>query len=235
MTSALILCVMLATLTPSHASGIQQQQDPLYPFRSSVFLQDDFTTGSTTSGLIGALGWGASVAVTVPGGGTNPGVISLATGAVSGTVARLNSLGSQPYFASLNIASLFRVALQTNDANTTVRVGITDNFTVNPPNNGIYFEKLDADTNWFCVTRSGAVQTRVDSGVAITTSFTNLAHSRNSSGVTFKIDQATVCGLMSTNVPTSGVGQGIHIINSAAASKDIQVDYAELAITGLNR
>jgi hypothetical protein len=35
-----------------------------------------------------------------------------------------------------------------------------------PDNDGVYFEHLNADTNWFAVCRSGAVQTRTDTGVA---------------------------------------------------------------------
>lgn len=218
------------------ASDLQQQQNPLYPYRQSIFLQDDFITGALTSGAIGSLGWSASGTVAVTAITGRPGALNLSTGAVSGTVARLSLIGStSPFIPTLNHAVLFALRLNNNDANTTVRVGVTDNWTLNPAANGIYLEKLDADTNWFCVQRSASVQTRTDSGVAVTTNVDTFAYNRNSSGVQFSINNVAVCGLQTLNIPTTGVGSGFMIINSAAASKSLDVDYAQLIITGLTR
>ena len=221
-------------------SDLQTQKNPLYPYQSSIFLQDEFASGTTASGSVGSLGWNLS-------GGTTTfiaspfsnriGVLRRETGAVSGTLATLQLYqGSSSFlFGTQNQMHIFLTRLVTNDANTTARMGVYNSVGANPPTEGIYFEKLDADTNWFCVTRVGGVQTRTDSTVAVDTNFNQFGFVRNSSGVTWKINYTPVCGTHTTNISTAGMNPGLQIVNSAAATKQIDIDYYQLIVTGLAR
>lgn len=232
----LILCFIgLPVSFLAFGSDLQTQQNPLYPYKSSVWLQDEFLTGNG-SGAFGILGWTTAGTITIEGSLTNrPGIMRLNTGAVSGTQARASFSNSAALDPATNIQNLWVTQLNTNDANTTVRIGLGNSVATSPPGNGIYFEKLDADTNWFCVTRAAAVQTRTDSGVAVNTSFNDFFLNRNSAGVTWKINNSAVCGTHTTNIPTTMISPFVFIINSAAAAKTIDLDYFQVINTGLSR
>lgn len=216
-------------------SDLNTAPNPGYPYNSMVYLQEDFMTGSTASGSIGATGWGAANGTTslLTAETNRPGIMRRDSSAVSGTVATAIWSIINPALDVTN--STFRLRLisrlNTNDANTTVRQGFSNGFGASPPSSGIYFEKLDADTNWFCVLRSGGVQTRTDSGVSVSTNFDTFLIISSSASVTFLINNTpTSCGSMTSNFPAVDLSAGLHIVNSAAASKTIDVDYSELMI-----
>jgi hypothetical protein len=50
------------------------------------------------------------------------------------------------------------------DTNILVRVGVASEMTSDPPTDGVYFEKLAADTSWFRVGRASGTSTRDDTG-----------------------------------------------------------------------
>lgn len=235
-----VVALILGLASPLLASDLTQPQSTLYPYRSTIAVQDDFISGVTTNGSIGDLGWGRSGgATTGQAGETNRlGIFRMATSAVINTIASLFLNGSTVLNVdpALPTSLVWAVRLNTNDANTTARIGLGNTFiTGNPPADGIYFEKLDADTNWFCVTRAAATETRTDSTVAVTTNFTTFSYTRNSSGVQFAIGNVNVCGLLTTNIPTVFSNPGLQIVNSAAADKTIDFDYFEMNISGLTR
>lgn len=222
----------------SFASDFTQQPSVIYPYQSTIEIQDDFMSGGTTSGTLGTLGWSIAGGVsTTPVSTTNRiGLFRKDTSAVAATVAYVilsaQATNTDP---AVPHSILWIAQLNNNDVNTTIRLGAASTFTVSPPAHGIYIEKLDADTNFFCVTRAANVQTRTDSGVAVNTSFNTLAYTRNSSGVQFVINGALVCSVMTTNIPTSFINPGAHIVNSAAAAKTIDLDYFQMKIQGLVR
>lgn len=232
------IVLLILSAASALASDLTIPQSTLYPYKSTIELQDDFISGLTTNGTLGALGW-------IVNGGTNSTVTSIAnrvgifrkdTTGVPSTLAILALYGgSSAIDSALPHRIVWVAALGTNDANTTIRLGTLNSDSVSPPSHGIFIEKLDADTNWFCVTRAGGVQTRTDSTVAITTSYTTFVYTRNSSGVQFSLDGVNVCSLMTTNIPTTFTNPALHIINSAAAAKTVDVDYFEMKITGLTR
>lgn len=219
----------------AYGSDLSTQKSTLYPFNSSVYINDDFLTGSTGSGSIGGLGWISAGTISGLSSDTDhPGLFRLDTSAVSGTQSRISFHNSSGFDPSIPHKITWITRLNTNDANTLVRIGAANSVAGTPPSNGIYFEKLDADTNWFCVTRAGGIQTRTDSGLAVNTNFNTYTYNRNSSGVSFFINNTQVCS-QSTNIPTIFTSMYLFIINSAAASKTLDVDYAEFIITGLTR
>lgn len=233
------LLIFLCLSSSAVASDVTTQQSILYPYKSSIIFQDDFLSGNTTSGAIGSLGWGfTNGSVTILASETNrPGIMRRSTSAVSGTVTatRLNINTSTMFVGNLNHDLMWMARLNTNDANTTVRLGVGNPaFGVAPPDHGIYFEKLDGDTNWFCITRSSAVETRTDSGIAVNTSFNTFAYFNMNGSVAFQLNNATVC-THTTNIPTVVIMPWTHIINSAAADKTLDHDYFQLRLYGLVR
>lgn len=232
------LFAVLLAVTLAHGSTVQQKQSTLFPYQCCFEIQDDFVNGFTSSTSIGLLGW-------ITNGGTttgiapetnHPGLYRRDTSAVSGTATSL-AIGpaTRQILGTENYSMVWIVRLNTNDANTSIQVGALNAFTALSPNSGEYFEKLDADTNWFCVNRNATVQTRVDSGVAVTTNFVTLEFNRNSSGMFFKIDGVSVCNSpISTNLGTFLI-PGLLIINSAAAAKTVDIDYFQERVTSLTR
>lgn len=230
-----VLAVVVA-IGISHASELRTQKNILYPPQSSIIIQEDFLSGGTTSGDVGRYGFGATGNTGLASIANRPGIIRTDTSAVSGTIARL-----QLYSASSNTITpdnqheiLWIVRLNNNDANTTVRIGSMNSTTVSPPSVGIYFEKLDADTNWFCVTNNAA-DTRTDSGVAVDTNFNVFKYTRNSTGVTYEINRVAVCGTHTADIPTAQIVPATQMINSAAAAKTLDHDYFEMKYTGMAR
>lgn len=223
-----------AQLAP--AAGLTESS-PLYPFRTTIELQDEFFTGANSNGLIGSLGWAVSGGTSSVSSTSNAiGFLRRDTSAVAATVAAtFNNTAGGLLDPGLDHALLWRVRIVTNDNATTVRVGENSQTSASPPPNGIYFERLDTDTNWFCVTRAANVQTRTDSGVATTANFANLAYTRDSNGVTWSIDQVPVCGTSTTNIPTVFGSAATQVINTGAVAKQLDHDYFQIRVTKLNR
>lgn len=203
-----------------------------YNYRRTFTLQDDFLGGSQATGFIGVLGWNGAGTLTVQAGlRQRPGIFRVDTGAVSGTQARLNGIAST-IFNAREIGKILWVIRPNNiDANTTIRIGAGNAVSANPPNNGIYFEKLDADTNWFCVSRAATIETRTPTNVPITVTFTDFQYKLIGTGVEFYINNVLVSTHDLTTVPSVFIGPFMFIINSAAAAKTLDVDYFEMAST----
>lgn len=223
------VCIgFLLTQTVSYASAIQQQQSTLYPYNNIIELQEDFVTGMTSSGVIGHLNWFTSGGTTSSASDppTELGYIRKATSSVSGTVANLLISGNQNDWTSANVHQLlYRVRLNTNDANTTVRIGESNSCTVSPiTSSGVYFEKLDADTTWFGVTKNTGTETRTDTGVSVSTSWTYFSINVTPTSVEFFINNALVA-TNTTNIPTGSISPCAHIVNSSAADKTFDIGY----------
>lgn len=205
-----------------------------YPYKTSVFYQEDFVSGNSTNGAIGSLGWGTA-------GGTgsyiatesnHPGIFRLDTTTTSSTISRIyiNAQASAILLSDrLRFGALVR--LNVNDANTTARVGWMATTNASPSANWFGIEKADADTNWFLVAKVGAGVTRTDSGVAVGTGWIFLEASIQNGIITYYINNSKINTIGDTNVPTSSsLGTFlIHVVNSAAASKTLDIDYAYLS------
>lgn len=206
-------------------------------YRFTIDLADEFITGGTSSGAIGLLGWQfTNGTVSQQASEANrPGIVRRATSASSGTAASMYMYGSATAFdPALPHMVHFECRLNQVDTNTTVRIGVRDSASASPPTNGIYFEKLDADTNWFVVTRAASSQTRADTGVACDTSFHSFKYFRTSTGVQFFLDTVSV-GTSAATIPTAFCNPSVFIINSAAADKTIDTDYFRIRVDGLAR
>lgn len=228
-----ILALPLFTL----ASDVQQQQSTLYPFRNTIELQEEFISAGLASTVIGTHGWFTSggTNTAVNGEANAPGIIRRDTSAVSGTVASLLFSGNQNQIVSTHVGNyIWRARLNTNDANTTLRIGLGNGYTTSPVGAGFYFEKADADTNWFAVCRAAGSETRVDTGVAVSTNFAIFTLQKLTASVSFSINGSTPVSV-STNCPVTPVQPASQIVNSAAAAKTVDYDYFQMQIFGVGR
>ena len=211
----------------------------LYDYRTMMAVWDDFQQGLVSSGSLGKLGWVTAGTLSGLSSELNrPGLVQLTTTAVSGTVCRLSPHNSNSIVPEQRQDVTWIARVNTVDANTTVRFGEANSVAGNPPNNGAYFEKLDADTTWACVSRAGAVQTRVVTAVPVTTAFVTLKISRVTDGYNYYINGQLVATI-TTNLPVAAVALGVapygFIINSAAANKTVDIDYFEWTVYDLRR
>jgi len=233
-----IACVLGLYTWPSFGSDIKVEPSTLYPLQSSVIIQEEFISGGTTNGNVGANGFGV-IAGGVSGVASianRPGIMRLDTSAAL-TISRVTLYPGSNATIESNTPQevLWIVRLNTNDANTTTRIGSMNSPGTDPPTRGLYIEKLGGDTNWFCVAREAGAETRTDSTVAVDTNFNKFFYRRSSAGVTYSINGVDVCGTITTNVPTNTFNPAVQIVNSVAASKTIDLDYFEMKYTGITR
>ena len=201
---------------------------------------DDFMGGLTTNGNVGTLAWGSQLgslsAVTTEAG--HPGIVRKESSTSSGTVSSLRLLAgntSNSVYASDTFDMTTLIRVNTNDANTNLKIGLMSDFTTSSPVRGAYFEKLAADTQWFGVTRESSTQTRTAAIANVTTGWVKLRVRRiDGSSIGFTLDGGTEV-VATTNLPTSDVSPGYQVWNSAAANKTIDIDYFHMKITGLSR
>lgn len=202
----------------------------LYNYQTVVSVQEDFLGG--TSGLYWVRNLGSQAAAIAEG---FPGITRLQTGAVSGTnCSYFMGSGVELIVPTYTVELTYIVRLNSNDGNTQFRFGaMVSGGTVDPPSNGWYFEKLDADTTWFIVARGGGVQTRTNTDITIDTNFHTfkIRYTGTTDVKQYYIDNVLI-GTLSSNTLTGNIRPAFSIINSAAADKTFDIDYAQVEITG---
>jgi hypothetical protein len=209
--------------------------------RDTAVVVDDFLTGSTTTGIIGSLGWaftGGTVTL-IAGEAGHPGLIRRATGTTINTYASLylrNSVTTGPFLPVETFDMTWIVRLNTNDADTTVRVGMGNNIAASSaPNHGIYFEKVTAETSWYGVCRANSGEQRTAAIASTSANMVTLRARRiDASTIGFRINGGTEV-TQTASIPTTSMDPGVQITNATAADKTIDVDFFSLAITGLSR
>lgn len=207
---------------------------------SRLELIDDFLGGAGSSGQVGAQGWNIAggTATGVQSETNHPGILRRDTSASSGIIAYTRLLittAAHPLLGSdlFDLTCVFR--LNTNDANTTMRIGLSSDYTTLTPVSGVYLEKVDADTSWFGVTRAASAQTRTAALAACDTAWHKVRIRRiDASTIGFTLDALAEVTATGT-VPVAGMQPGSQISNSAAASKTLDHDLYRLIVTGLVR
>lgn len=207
------------------------QQSPLYPYRSSIIVQDEFLTGTAM------VGWGAvgtTRVITSTAG--RIGLFQLDTTAVINTFSAISLLGSSGSLLNTNLPLISTqiAQLAQTDANTVARIGAFATVSIAPVR-GIYFEKLAGDTNWFCVLGNAGAFTRTDTGIATDTNYHTFAFKSTGTSVQWSLDGASVCGTMSTNFPALDIAPAFQLQTTAAAIKLMNIDYFQMNYTGLSR
>lgn len=217
-------------------AGVLSAMDPA----STMFLDDDFMSATTTTTNFSTLGWTVANGsqAFVAGVANHPGILQKTTGATA-AVAYL-ALRGTPATGLFLPAELFDmtwiVRLNTNDANTVIRMGLTSDPSSSAPTHGIYVEKKAADTQWFGTCRATNSENRTAALATIDTNFHRFRIWRSdASTISFSIDGGTALTQTST-IPTAALMVGLTITNnSAAEDKTIDLDYFSLRITGMSR
>lgn len=226
--------------TPAAGPLVSATMTNFYDYKTGFRFQDEFFSGNVTVGSVGNLGWsvGGGVATTAPLSEANhPGIIQRSTGSTAGQFAYLLLPFTQGNLLAGTLDMTFIVRLNTNDSDTTTRIGAM--YLINTtPTDGLYFEKLAADTNWFYVTRAASTQTgsRTDTGIAVSTGWITMRIVRtDDTSVAFYLN-GTLIGTQTANIPTAqGTSPGLQIVNAANAIKTIDIDYFEMIRTGMTR
>ncbi len=220
---------------------------------STMYMKENFTCGNSASGSIGCLGWylnntgyyANNLINTVLG---SPGIGTLTTSGASGAVVSISPVASD---YSINSGETFKIRLKvisvtgTNpSSNIRLRVGLTGNIAADtdPPPNGFYLEKLESDSDWFCVVNNAATVTRADTGVAYVTTATAVQIRRiDTTHIGCKV-AATLGGLAAAAEVSNGATEStfdtvpfILIKNTAAENKNWNLNYWDMLITGLAR
>lgn len=206
------------------------------------YTEDDFVSGSTTSGAIGELRWmsanGLTSADTAAAG--RPGIVRRDTSTTSGQYAytMLANASAGPITPADNFDVTYIFRLNQADTDTLARIGLASAAASNPPGNGVYLEKLAADTEWQAVTRGAGVQTRTPFAPVATVTAAAWVKLRirraSATQIGFTLNGGTEV-LVTTNLPTVPLNPFFAVHNAVAASKTIDVDYFSALVTGLNR
>lgn len=209
----------------------------------AVVFTDQFIGGDAVSGNIGELNWTLSAAGAGAGGAyaaaeiSHVGVFDLVTGTTAsgyavihcGT-AHMMMIGSEYFEAQIkldNLSTLSQLYL--------IRVGLNDNTTGGPPNDGIDFVYLNAGStpNWYRQTTSNGSSTLVLSSTAVTTAWTNLAFQVNVflNQVEFFVNGVSI-GKNTTSIPVSRhLSPSVSIVKLiGTSSRKLKIDNYHLEI-----
>ena len=232
-------------LTSNGAGAAPTFQDAgggVTPSPETMVITDEFVGPQVAwyagGNVAGDLGWkinGTNSNIHSESG--HPGISRITTTATTNNVAALSLIPSRQLFvASDTFDATFIIRL--NNSTCGSKVGFSFNTTQAeefPSAEGIYFEKLIADSNWFVVTRTSATQTRTDTTIAVSTNFIKFRIRRiDASTIGFTVNDGTEIE-HTTNIPTGALHAQVPIETGAAAAKTIDIDFFQMAITGLTR
>lgn len=223
-------------------NGVPVSLDPSDP-QSATIIKDDFTFASTETGEIGELGWsftnGTANLVGAPED-QHPGIVSRASTAVADVVASTYSGGGGTAVA-MRVDHLdtmtWIVKPATAGADFTLRFGLFSDLTANPPTNGIYHERLAADTSWFGVTRDSAVQTRSAALATFGASWFKLTMRRiSATSIGFSVNGGTEV-VQTANVVGGATAMvfGFQIIPTTAAARTVNIDFFSMKLAAQTR
>ena len=205
---------------------------------TSPVIWDDFMTGMNTAGQYGELGWyWVNSAVLAKSGEPNrPGIFGL-TGCGAATTCVLFPNVSAYFVQYQNVTSVQWIYRSTTVANQPKRrIGLATHITNDPASDGVYFESLTADANWFCVSRAGAAETRYDTGIAFSSNtWIKFEIRPSASSAACYIDNVLVASPVLT-IPAATVTLMplIHHVGAGTASA-FDVDYFRLSLTTTGR
>lgn len=175
-----------------------------------VVIEDDFMSGGSADGTVGALGWNYSTTGSALSGGSDhnaPGVYkSFAHPTTSGNYETMRAMVGRHIDAEQIKDSVWRVRLDIVAANQCWCVGwIYSHSATTEPEDGIYFVTSDnyGDTDWRCITRE-STSTVTDTNLARDTSWHTfrIRVNHDATAVQFYID-GTLRATHTTNIPTT--------------------------------
>ena len=174
----------------------------------------------------------------------HPGLRTIRSGATTNNAVELQWTAAFGSMAWSNIFdAIYVVRPENSDTDTLHRFGLMNDAGTNPPTDGIYMEKLAADTNWFLVCRAASTETRVDTAIAHATTYMTVRFRRvDATTIARSFCSGDGCTLgaevnVTTNCPTAATEAraGFYVRTAANAAKGLVIDYSDLLITGIVR
>lgn len=208
--------------------------------QTMLFVHEEFLSGNNVSVNVGSLGWTvANGTVTLQASEAgHPGILRRETGNTQNTIVYTHTRAT----ATTGVVSpgdffdvLWIVRLNVVDANTQIRLGLANSATADPANDGIYFEKLGTDSNWFGVSRITSSTGRIVTGTAVDTNWVRLRIWRSdASTVSYSINGGTA---VTTASVTNVMLQPFTSLKTLAANenKTLDHDYFDLVVGTLTR
>lgn len=216
----------------------QRKADPSYP----TVLRDEFLTGlQNTTGRLGELGWvysnfTAMQALSAVAG--HPGIIVATSSASIGQVNHMSwrkTTGGFEFFPNEvdELYWVFRQAATGNDADQ--RIGLHRDAS-GTSSDGLYLEKLAADTNWQFVGRASGSQNRQDTGIAANTTNWMKVRLRRETDTDWR---CSINGgsevAVTANIPTNSLGPFLQLVPTTANARALHVDFFSLRLKALSR
>lgn len=208
---------------------------------ANFFFRDDFIGGSrSTNSAARWRNFGTSPSQ-IDGEANHPGILRATTAttnnSTSGISLYIDSSGDRMIVPSDYFDMQFVFRPQNVDTGVLLRLGISYNSTLTTATDGIYLERLDGETTFHGVCRSSSSQTRTASlGTAVAATWYAVRIRRiDSSTIGFTLNGGTELTL-TTNIPTAGLTPMVLISKqSDSGAKSVDVDYFDVAISGLSR
>ena len=165
----------------------------------------------------------------VTSGATNPSVLSIFTG---------NNSGTSPIAGSEMFDITWIISPVSLNAATCIRAGLaTGAPSSDPPGNGAWIERDDADTDWFGVGKVGGVATRTSGllgGVVTAGAWYKLRVRRvDATTLGFSVNDG-VEQTLAVGQPTA-LAPVLQVATTEAVAKSVDVDLVILRVTGLTR
>lgn len=214
--------------------------DPSLPTTAGVW-RDDFVSQSTETGEVGGLNWTfTNGSIQAANNEQNhPGIQTRRSGTTANQVASLylGNAVDTTVFRYDEFDTMYFVFSLVSIASVSLRIGLFNNASSNPPINGTYLEFLAAtDSEFFAVSRASSTETRRSLGTANTNWHTLKIQRVDASTVRFSLD-----GGSSQDITTNIVGGstnlniGVQVIPTTTTAKDLKMDFFSLKSLGVTR
>lgn len=203
-------------------------------YKTRLFFEDDFVSGGSLSGQIGALGWlfsGGTTSVAIAAEQGRPGIVRRSTSAAINTITATYHGFTQVYRPAWNIRIQFQSRL--NDiADLNAYIGLMTSTVTNPPQWGAYFHRLAGGANW-----SIAIGNNTGLLITPTTAVVDTAFHKYEVRLTggtlaeFYYDNTFVGSLSGSEFPaSSSISPSVTVVNTVGVDKSYDLDYYQAVI-----
>lgn len=225
-----------------------QSCTPGTPVNGATALFDDFCNNDGSSTLRWQINGGGGNTTTLVGGyiANHPCVYEVGATSQNEWVYLIlggNNSGGN-YFQAGGYTADMKTSLNNNSGstNTRGRFGLFDDKGVQDSNNGVFFEvdpAVNGNNNWWCVTVTGGVRTKADSGIAATAGVYNVLEFlfNSTSTPVWQINSGVVCGTLGPVNSTTTMAPAFEAVDLATTGSQTKlwIDYFSLAWSGLVR
>ena len=212
---------------------------------TALQLYDDFVSGNEDTDEFGSLGWRISktgtgnVFARIDGESGHPGIVRISGGSAGAgrSCGHLGQSGAQNMIVGGG-EIIFESVMRFNGtpANQEMVVfGVGDNPNISgDQDDGVYFQFLAADSNWFLVSASGGVRTRVDTlKTIVATEWVRFTFTINSAGTSI---QAAINGVdagsaITTNIPSLPISPLFKADGNGVSADTSDFDYFYISQT----